>query len=90
MENPTDYFGFAPKYIIEIMKTIQNTLREHRMRKGLTQLQVAQYLGFKSTDRISKWEAGLTYPHVINLLQLAKLYEVNADKIYPPIISTQV
>ena len=64
------------------MKTIQNTLREHRIRKGLTQLQVAEYLGFKSTDRISKWESGLMYPQVTNLFKLAKLYNVSAENLY--------
>lgn len=64
------------------MKTLKNTLREHRMRKGLTQLQVAEYLGFKSTDRISKWEAGLMYPHVKNVLRIAKLLDTTAQELY--------
>lgn len=64
------------------MKAIQNNLREYRKRKGLTQLQVAQHLGFRSTDRISKWETGKMYPHVINLIKLAKLLETKAEELY--------
>ncbi|MBP6884611.1 MAG: helix-turn-helix transcriptional regulator [Candidatus Pacebacteria bacterium] len=37
------------------MSTIQNNLRHYRELKGLTQQQLADNLGFKSTARISKW-----------------------------------
>ncbi|MBN9483138.1 MAG: helix-turn-helix transcriptional regulator [Bacteroidetes bacterium] len=50
--------------------------------KGLTQQQVADYLGFKSTARISKWEKGVQYPHLVNFIQLLKLYGANANEIY--------
>ena len=62
--------------------TIPNTLREHRKRMKLTQNQVAQALGLQYTDRISRWEQGLTYPHVVNLFKLAKLFQVSAEKLY--------
>ncbi len=62
---------------------IRNNLREHRKRLGLTQRQVADYLGFESSDRISRWEKGLTYPHIINLGNLCKLFIVPAVDLYP-------
>lgn len=65
------------------MKTIQNNLRHYRELKGLTQQQVADYLGFKSTARISKWEKGLQYPHVTNFILLLVLLETEAQSIYP-------
>jgi transcriptional regulator with XRE-family HTH domain len=61
---------------------IPNTLREHRKKAGLTQLQVAHQLNFRSSDRISRWEKGLTYPHVVNLFKMAKLYGVKAEELY--------
>ncbi|MBN9483135.1 MAG: hypothetical protein BGO70_01045 [Bacteroidetes bacterium 43-93] len=64
------------------MKTRKNNLRHYRELKGLTQQQVADYLGFKSTDRISRWEAGLTYPHVRNLFKLGVLFELHAEELY--------
>ena len=64
------------------MKNIPNTLREHRKRAGLLQIDIAQKLGFTTTERISRWEKGLTYPHVINLFKLAKLYGVTAEELY--------
>ena len=59
-----------------------NNLRRYRIDKGLTQQQVADYLGFVSTDRISRWEQGLMYPHVRNFLKLVKLYGVPAEEVY--------
>ncbi len=64
------------------MKTIQNNLRHYRELKGLTQQQVATYLGLKSSSRIAKWEKGVLYPHVRNFVQLLKLFEVSAHEIY--------
>lgn len=65
-----------------IMKTIPNTLREHRKQVFLRQKDVARVLGFKSPARISKWEKGLKYPHVVNLFKMAKLYGVIAEELY--------
>ena len=64
------------------MNHIPNTLREHRRKMKLTQTQVAQALGLQCTDRISKWEQGLTYPHIVNLFKLAKLYGVQVEELY--------
>ncbi len=64
------------------MKNIPNKLREYRQLSNLTQSDVAEKLGFKSTDRISRWEKGRQYPHVVNLIQLAKLYGVHAEELY--------
>jgi len=64
------------------MKTIQNNLRHYRELKGLTQQQVADYLGFKSTARISKWESGKQYPHVANFIELLNLYGIEATQVY--------
>ncbi len=66
---------------------IPNTLREHRKKAGLTQLQVANHLGFVTSERISRWEKGLTFPHVVNLFKLAKLYHVFPQDLYSAIES---
>ena len=72
------------------MKKIQTTQKELRLRKGLAQLDVANHLGFRSTDRISRWESGLTYPHLVNALKLAKLYDVSVEELYPDILEDSV
>lgn len=65
------------------MKNIQNNLRHYRELKGLTQQQVADYLGFKSTARISKWEAGRQYPHVRHFVKLVEIYDTIPKQLYP-------
>ena len=59
-----------------------NNLRAIRHQKGLTIKQVAEYLGLKSDARISLWERGLLYPHVLNFLKLITLYGVRAEEVY--------
>lgn len=47
-------------------------IRKYRTSRGLTQEQVASYLGV-STPAVNKWEKGLTYPDVTLLPSLARL-----------------
>lgn len=63
------------------MKTIAELLKEGRTRKGMTQFQVMQYLGFRSMDRISRWEHGTSEPSAKNLIKLIGLYEIPMDQI---------
>jgi transcriptional regulator with XRE-family HTH domain len=66
------------------MKRYHNNLRRLREARGLTQQEVAEALGLASTNRISKWERGVMYPHVLNFLKLMEIYAVQAKDIYPP------
>ncbi|GAA4461841.1 hypothetical protein GCM10023093_07310 [Nemorincola caseinilytica] len=67
------------------MKTIPNTLREHRQKKYLAQIDIAARLGFRSSDRISRWEAGKTYPSLPNALRLANLLGAPIEELYPDV-----
>ncbi len=60
-----------------------NTLKEHRLKTGLTQRQVSSYMGFNSEDRISRWEQGQAVPSIQNLFKLSKLFKVNPQQLYP-------
>ena len=52
--------------------------REAREASGVSQKFVAYSLGVKPPN-VSRWEAGVTYPTVENLIKLANLYGVSAD-----------
>ena len=52
--------------------------REAREAKGMSQKFVALTLGVKPPN-VSRWESGVTYPTVENLISLSKLYGVSAD-----------
>ena len=62
--------------------TIPNALRMHRKAAGLRQMDVARILGLHSADRISRWEKGRTFPHIVNLFKMAALYHVAPHDLY--------
>lgn len=55
-------------------------IREKRKEIGLTQEQIAEYLGV-STPAVSKWEKGTTYPDVSLLPALARLLKVDLNTL---------
>lgn len=61
---------------------IPNALRKYRKLNKMLQSDVAQKLGLKSTDRISHWEKGLTFPHPVNLFKLSIIYKVPPHELY--------
>jgi len=64
-----------------------NNLREIRKSCGLRQTDVAEQLGLKSADRISRWEKGQSVPSIINLFKLSMLYKCSAEEFYKNLIA---
>ena len=58
-----------------------NNLKKLRLQKKLTQEQVAEFLGVGS-QKISRWECNTTYPDVMLLPEIAKLYCVTVDDLF--------
>ncbi len=56
---------------INISKIIAN----HRREKGLTQDQLAAYMGVSKAS-VSKWETGQSYPDITFLPQLATYFNI--------------
>lgn len=63
-----------------VRKTLDETLREKRTDRGLTQELVAESLGV-SRQAVSKWESGKTDPSTANLLALADLYGMPIEEL---------
>ncbi len=61
-------------------RSLGETLRENRLRCGMTQENAAEALGV-SRQAVSKWENGTADPTISNLLALAKLYDVSAEDL---------
>ena len=59
---------------------MNTTIREKRKELGLTQKQIADYLGV-STPAVNKWEAGLTYPDITLLPALARLLKTDLNTL---------
>lgn len=63
------------------MKEIfSNNLKQFRKQKQLSQEQLAEQLGI-TTQAVSKWECGLSYPDIDLLPQLADLFGVSIDTL---------
>lgn len=58
-----------------------DNLKKLRLQKKLTQEQVAEILGVGS-QTISRWECNTTYPDVMLLPEIAKLYCVTVDDLF--------
>ncbi len=64
------------------MKCIfSDNLKKLRLQKKLTQEQVSEILGVNS-QTISRWECNITYPDVMILPEIAKLYSVTIDDLF--------
>ncbi len=59
---------------------MNTTIRERRKELGLTQEQIAEYLGI-STPAVSKWESGSTYPDITLLSALARLLNTDPNTL---------
>lgn len=57
-----------------------STLKELRKKRGLTQEQLAEYLGI-SSQAVSKWENNISYPDVSLLPVLANYFQVSTDEL---------
>jgi transcriptional regulator with XRE-family HTH domain len=62
--------------------TYKNNLKKLRLENNLTQLELAQLLGHKYQDRISRWEQGLAVPHIKNLMKLSEIFNVSVNELY--------
>ena len=60
---------------------LNEQIREHRKKAGLTQEQVANYLGI-STPAVNKWESGSTYPDITFLPILARLLKIDLNTLF--------
>ncbi len=60
----------------------RNSLVHYRRRMGLTQERVAQLLGYKSRNVLSRMEMGYSLPRLYTALQLAAVYRVPVDFLF--------
>lgn len=63
-------------------KNIPNRLRKFRKINSYSQRFVASVLGLRSTSIISRWEKGVSYPNLQNLIKLSLLYRTLIDQLY--------
>lgn len=76
------------RFMINEMECIPNRFKEHRLKAGLRQIDMAKKLGFTNAERISQWEKGKTFPHLINVLKLSAIYEVYPHELYAKLLDS--
>lgn len=69
---------------------IGEVILKHRKKKGITQDQLATYMGVSKTA-VSKWETNQSYPDVTFLPILASYFNISVDDLigYQPMMSTE-
>lgn len=59
---------------------ISKCIIQKRKEKGITQEKLAEYIGVSKAS-VSKWEAGLSYPDILLLPELATFFNVSVDEL---------
>lgn len=59
---------------------MDNIFRDYRKARGYTQCQLADFLGVGQTT-VSKWENGVAYPHVSQLLALQRVLRISNNDL---------
>lgn len=69
---------------------IGRILAEHRRRQGITQEELAEYMGVSKAS-VSKWETSTTYPDITLLPRLASYFHTSIDELmgYEPQMSRE-
>jgi transcriptional regulator with XRE-family HTH domain len=58
----------------------QERIQQIRKEKGFSQEDLAEKIGV-SRQAVAKWEAGLTYPEVDNLIAISNLFKISIDSL---------
>ncbi|WMM23949.1 helix-turn-helix domain-containing protein [Tissierella sp. MB52-C2] len=62
------------------MNTVKLTIAELRKNKGVTQSELADFLGV-SFQSVSKWENGITMPDILLLPKISEYFKVSVDEV---------
>ena len=59
---------------------IGRILMQNRHKKGITQDELAEYIGVSKAS-VSKWETAATYPDITLLPRLAAFFDISIDEL---------
>ena len=62
-------------------KNIGENIRELRIKKNMTQKELAERI-FVTPQAISKWERGVGYPDILQMVPLADIFDVSIDMLF--------
>lgn len=64
----------------DLKQVIADNISFYRKEKGLTQVELAEKLSY-SDKAVSKWERAESYPDIVTLIAMAKLFDVTVDQL---------
>lgn len=70
--------------------TIGSFIRENRIKQGLTQNDIAKYLGLSTYQHISNIERDVVTPSLKSLNKMAKILKVDSSKLENMIIDQKI
>jgi len=59
-----------------------NRLKKYRRTFFFSQKEVAAILGLKDTSPLSRWEKGISFPGLIHLFRLCRIYKTLPSELY--------
>lgn len=66
--------------------TLNQYLKQKRVDRGLSQLEVAKVLGYTSPQFVSNWERGLVSPPLDTMAVLIDLYKMKPEEVIAKIL----
>ena len=73
----------------EMNKIIGSALKQHRIKNGYTQEQVAEYIGL-APKYISQIERGVSAGTIETLIKFCNLYNITTDAVLYPLLNSNV
>ena len=64
-----------------MMSNLPPLLRQARLAAGFSQAKASEYLGYKNRSYVCQIEAGKVELKAVDLLKLARLYQISLDEI---------
>ena len=61
---------------------LSKLLKSSRQKANLSQIEVANHLGYSTSQFISNWERGLSSPPLEVVKKLAKFYGISSDDLF--------
>jgi len=65
-------------------------LKQKRVILGLSQKDVAEKMGYSTSQFISNWERGVSQPPLHAIRKLANFYKINADEMFNVLLKATV
>ena len=62
---------------------VPKIIRENRIKKGLTQKQLAEMLGYKRDASVQQWESGRQNVPAKTIRRLAEILEIDLNRLLP-------